>query len=55
MSTNPVNYATPLTPEDTFTDSAQLSIRNVSKVFPGKQDVFSKISRQTSPDFVALQ
>ncbi|MEB3227467.1 MAG: ABC transporter ATP-binding protein [Synechocystis sp.] len=55
MSTTPINYATPLTPEETLSDTAQLSIRHVSKVFPGKQDIFSKLSRQASPDFVALQ
>ena len=35
--------------------TAQLSIRNVSKVFKGKQDVFSKLSKKTTPDFVAVE
>jgi nitrate/nitrite transport system ATP-binding protein len=55
MSINPVNYVTPITSEDTFSESAQLSIRNVTKVFHGKQDLFSKISRKTSKDYVAIE
>jgi len=35
--------------------SAQLSIRNVTKVFEGKQDLFSKISRKTTRDFTAIE
>ena len=35
--------------------SAQLSIRNVTKVFEGKQDLFSKLSRKTTKDFTAIE
>ncbi|EDX84007.1 nitrate ABC transporter, ATP-binding proteins C and D [Synechococcus sp. PCC 7335] len=35
--------------------SAQLSIRNVTKVFEGKQDIFSKLSRKTTRDFTAIE
>lgn len=35
--------------------SAQLSIRNVTKVFAGKQDFFSKVSRKTTRDFTAVE
>ncbi len=35
--------------------SAQLSIRNVTKVFAGKSDLFSKLSRKTSRDFIAVE
>ncbi|MEL6454841.1 MAG: ATP-binding cassette domain-containing protein, partial [Cyanobacteria bacterium J06623_5] len=35
--------------------SAQLSVRGVTKVFPGKQDLFSKLSRKTTRDFVAVE
>ncbi|MBP0017609.1 MAG: ABC transporter ATP-binding protein [Cyanobacteria bacterium SBLK] len=35
--------------------SAQLSLRNVTKVFSGKKDFFSKLLRKTSGDFVALE
>ncbi|MDJ1167994.1 ABC transporter ATP-binding protein [Roseofilum sp. BLCC_M154] len=43
-----------VTPTDTL-PSAQLSIRQVTKVFEGKQDIFSKILRKTSRDFVAIE
>jgi nitrate/nitrite transport system ATP-binding protein len=55
MSVTPVNYATPLTPEDTFSDTAQLSIRNVTKVFHGKQSLLSKVTGKKSKDYVALE
>ncbi len=35
--------------------SAQLSIRNVTKVFAGKKDIFSKLSRKTTRDFTAVE
>lgn len=35
--------------------SAQLSIRNVTKVFEGKQDIFSRLSRKTTRDFTAIE
>lgn len=34
--------------------SAQLSIRNVAKVFPGKKGLANQITRKTSRDFVAI-
>jgi nitrate/nitrite transport system ATP-binding protein len=55
MSVTPVNYATPLTPEDTFSDKAQLSIRNVTKVFHGKQGLLDKVTGKKSKDFVAIE
>lgn len=54
MSTTPLNFD-----KDTSTAGespmAQLSIRNVTKVFPGKRDIFSKLSRKASKDFVAIE
>ena len=35
--------------------SAQLSIRNVTKIFTGKKDLFSKLSRKTTRDFTAIE
>ncbi|MGB3294859.1 MAG: ABC transporter ATP-binding protein [Phormidesmis sp.] len=35
--------------------SAQLSVRNVTKVFAGKKDLFSKLSRKTTRDFTAIE
>ncbi|MEL6902143.1 MAG: ABC transporter ATP-binding protein [Cyanobacteria bacterium J06606_4] len=35
--------------------SAQLSVRGVTKVFPGKQDLFSRLARKTTRDFVAVE
>ncbi|MEO0755624.1 MAG: ABC transporter ATP-binding protein [Cyanobacteria bacterium J06648_16] len=35
--------------------SAQLSIRNVSKTFAGKQDVFSKLTGKTTRDYTAIE
>ncbi|MGD1865227.1 MAG: hypothetical protein ACFB0D_11785, partial [Phormidesmis sp.] len=34
---------------------AQLSIRNVTKVFSGKKDLFSKLTKKTSRDFTAIE
>ena len=42
-------------PTDTFSASAQLSIRNVTKVFHGKKDLFSKLAGKGSTDFVAIE
>ncbi|MEM1240531.1 MAG: ABC transporter ATP-binding protein [Cyanobacteria bacterium P01_H01_bin.26] len=42
-------------PFDSEFSSAQLSIRNVTKVFAGKRDIFSKLSGKTSRDFVAIE
>jgi nitrate/nitrite transport system ATP-binding protein len=53
MSISPLN-SNSVTPTDTL-PSAQLSIRQVTKVFEGKQDIFSKILRKTSRDFVAIE
>ncbi|MBP0009877.1 MULTISPECIES: ABC transporter ATP-binding protein [Roseofilum] len=53
MSISPLNF-NPVTPTDA-SPSAQLSIRQVTKVFEGKQDIFSKIQRKTSRDFVAIE
>ncbi|MEM6252271.1 MAG: ABC transporter ATP-binding protein [Cyanobacteria bacterium P01_D01_bin.156] len=51
-----VNYSSngAVSPESEF-PSAQLSIRNVTKVFAGKRDVFSKLTRKTTRDFVAIE
>ncbi|MEM8612148.1 MAG: ABC transporter ATP-binding protein [Cyanobacteria bacterium P01_H01_bin.105] len=56
MSIASVNYSSngAVSSEPEFS-SAQLSIRNVTKVFPGKRDLFSKLSRKTSRDFVAIE
>lgn len=52
MRTAPVNsYLSADAPSDT----AQLSIRQVSKVFPGKRGLINKLSGKTSRDFVAIQ
>jgi len=37
-----------------MTSSAHLSIRNVSKVYPGKRDWFSRVTKKASADYVAL-
>ncbi|MEO0987045.1 MAG: ABC transporter ATP-binding protein [Cyanobacteria bacterium J06639_14] len=42
-------------PTDTFSPSAQLSIRNVTKVFHGKKDLFSKVTGKASADFLAIE
>ncbi|MEO1508329.1 MAG: ABC transporter ATP-binding protein [Cyanobacteria bacterium J06633_23] len=51
-----VNYSNngAVSPEPEF-PSAQLSIRNVTKVFAGKRDIFSKLTRKTSRDFLAIE
>jgi nitrate/nitrite transport system ATP-binding protein len=52
MRTAPVN---PIISADAPSPTAQLSIRNVSKVFPGKKGLFNKVTGKTSRDFVAIQ
>ncbi len=52
MRTAPVN---PAASADLPSSTAQLSIRHVTKVFPGKKDLFSKLSGKTRRDFVAIQ
>jgi nitrate/nitrite transport system ATP-binding protein len=47
-----VNSATPV---DTYSPTAQLSIRNVTKVFWGKKDLFSKFAGRKSKDFIAIE
>ncbi|NEO88015.1 MAG: ABC transporter ATP-binding protein [Spirulina sp. SIO3F2] len=42
-------------PKPGYLESAQLSIRNVTKVFPGKKGLFNRITRQTSRDFLAIE
>ncbi len=42
-------------PTDQVSPLPQLSIRNVSKVFPGKRGLFNQLSGKTSRDFVAIQ
>ncbi|MGA1262945.1 MAG: ABC transporter ATP-binding protein [Prochlorothrix sp.] len=39
----------------TVDTSAHLSIRNVSKVFPGKGGLFNRLTGQSSSDFVAIE
>ncbi|MFH7245781.1 MAG: ATP-binding cassette domain-containing protein, partial [Spirulina sp.] len=52
MSTTPANsYLSADAPSPT----AQLSIRQVAKVFPGKRGLINKLSGKTSRDFVAIQ
>lgn len=55
MNFGPVNESTIISPADTVSDTAQLSIRNVTKVFPGKKGVFNKLTRKSSNDFVAIE
>ena len=52
MNTAPVNTIDPV---EARSQTAQLSIRNVAKVFPGKKDLFSKLTGKTRRDFVAIQ
>jgi nitrate/nitrite transport system ATP-binding protein len=40
---------------DSPSPTAQLSIRNVTKVFPGKKGLFNQVTGKTSRDFVAIQ
>ena len=56
MSIASVNYSSngAVSPEPEF-PSAQLSIRNVTKVFAGKRDLFSRLSGKTSRDFTAIE
>lgn len=43
------------TPADTLSPTAQLSVRNVTKVFHGKKDLFSKLAGKKSKDFIAIE
>jgi nitrate/nitrite transport system ATP-binding protein len=52
MRLAPVNS---VTPADLSSSTAQLSIRHVTKVFPGKKGLFNQITGKTSRDFVAIQ
>ena len=55
MSVASVDYgSSAVFPESEF-PAAQLSIRNVTKVFAGKRDIFSKLSGKASRDFVAIE
>ena len=38
-----------------FSESAQLSIRHVTKIFPGKKGLFNRITGKTSRDFLAVE
>lgn len=57
-----MNYSEPTTPfrERQNTEMletaqlAQLSLRNISKVFPGRNSPIDKLLKRTSPDFVAI-
>lgn len=42
-------------PMTEFSESAQLSIRHVTKVFPGKKGLFNRITGKTSRDFLAVE
>lgn len=53
MSSAIVNSATP--PVEQASPSAQLSIRNVTKVFPGKSGLFERMTGKTKADFMAIQ
>lgn len=44
-----------VTPTDQLSSSAQVSIRNVTKVFPGKKGVFDRLTGKSKADFVAIE
>ncbi|MGP1386608.1 MAG: ABC transporter ATP-binding protein [Thainema sp.] len=52
MSFAPVNDVSTTKP---LYSSAQLSIRNVTKVFPGKNGLFDRLTGKTKSDFMAIQ
>ncbi|WP_026072616.1 ABC transporter ATP-binding protein [Nodosilinea nodulosa] len=52
MRLAPVNSVASL---DQPSASSQLSVRHVTKVFPGKKGLFNKLSGKTSRDFVAVE
>ncbi|MDA0672219.1 MAG: ABC transporter ATP-binding protein [Cyanobacteria bacterium] len=52
MSLAPATTAIPM---DSPSSSSQLSIRNVTKTFPGKKGIFNQLSGKTSRDFTAIQ
>ncbi|MBD0269872.1 MAG: ATP-binding cassette domain-containing protein, partial [Cyanobacteria bacterium Co-bin8] len=48
-------YLSKSQPAAAMSSSAHLSIRNVSKVYPGKKDWLSKATRRASIDYIALE
>lgn len=44
-----------VTPTDQTSSSAQVSIRNVTKVFPGKKGVFDRLTGKSKADFIAIE
>ena len=52
MSLAPTNITEP---SAVRSQTAQLSIRNVTKVFPGKKDLFSKLTGKARRNFVAIE
>ncbi|WP_346293713.1 ABC transporter ATP-binding protein [Sphaerothrix gracilis] len=52
MNSAPANT---LNSKNSYSPSAQLSIRQVTKVFPGKKGLFNKLTGKTSRDFTAIQ
>lgn len=52
MSVAPVNDVSTTRP---LYSSAQLSIRNVTKIFPGKNGLFDRLTGKTKSDFMAIQ
>ncbi|NET34608.1 MAG: ABC transporter ATP-binding protein [Cyanothece sp. SIO1E1] len=49
-----LGFVNSVTLTEPVSSSSQLSIRNVTKVFPGKRDLFNKLSGKASKDFVAI-
>ena len=52
MDVKASNVSIPITE---FSASAQLSIRHVTKIFPGKKGLFNRITGKTSRDFLAVE
>jgi nitrate/nitrite transport system ATP-binding protein len=44
-----------ITPTNQISDSSQLSIRSVTKIFAGKKSLFHKVFGKTSRDFMAIE
>ena len=55
MSVAAVNSVNADSSVESIPSLAQLSIRNVTKVFSGKQDLLSKLTKKTSRDFTAIE
>ncbi len=53
MSLAPASTSIPM--DSPPSSSSQLSIRNVTKIFPGKKGIFNQISGKISRDFTAIQ